>query len=196
MRKQPTADQGPSGRSATPTAVRRSGPVSRIYRLTLAALLVLGAYSLFLDGSPGFDPSTGAEPGFWILAAAAIPVAFREFPQRLIGHRWSSRLLVGVGVLLILGAAVAVAVEGRVWASPFTTLVFGAVLAASLLVATTLVLSTLTGTPGCDVGALEELVRRIDGTFNPDDLPNHPCGAGFHRLDAWESRQAWRRHHR
>jgi hypothetical protein len=81
---------------------------------------------------------------------------------------------------------------GVLWTAPLTTLVYGAVLAGASLTAAALVLSVLLGTPGCDVGALEEAVRRLRGTFDPDDVPVYWCIVGLHRIDAWEARHARR----
>lgn len=170
------------------SAIRRTGPVSRTYRLALVALLVWGAVSIFLDGRPGFAPSTIREPGFWVLAVVLPHLVF-EMPRRVVGARWGRRTAIAFGVLLIAAAAVAVAREGVLWTAPLTTVVYGVVLAGAFVTAAALVLSVFLGTPGCDVGALEEAVRRLRGTFDPDNAPVYWCIVGLHRIDAWESRR-------
>ena len=170
------------------SAIRRTGPVSRIYRLVLVALLMWGAISIFLDGRPGFATSTIREPGFWVLAIV-LPHLIFEIPRRVAGARWGRRVAIAFGVLIIATATVAVTRDGVLWTAPLTTVVYGAVLAAALLTAAALVLSVFLGTPGCDVGALEEAVRRLRGTFDPNDAPVYWCIVGLHWIDAWESRQ-------
>jgi hypothetical protein len=49
------------------------------------------------------------------------------------------------------------------------------------------------GTPGCEIGALTEVIHRARRDWRSDAAHVHSCPAGLHRLDAWESRQAWRR---
>jgi hypothetical protein len=93
------------------------------------------------------------------------------------------------GILVIATAAVAVVREGVLWTAPLTTVIYGAVLAGALVTAVALVLSVFLGTPGCDVGALEEAVRRLRGTFDPDNVPVYWYIVGLHRIDAWESRR-------
>jgi L-lactate permease len=74
------------------------------------------------------------------------------------------------GVLVVATAAVALVREGMLWAAPLTTVVYGAVLVGAFVTAAALLLSVFLGTPGCDVGALEEAVQRL-GHIRPQRRP-------------------------
>ncbi len=172
--------------------VWRTGPVSRIYRLGLAVLLGLSAYSLILAGPGGFSqPDSAAEPGVWILTGFAL-FAVRDAAATVLGARWGGRALAGM-VALLAGAVIAALVgQGSLWAAPVTWLLYGLDLTFALAIGTAMVVSILVGTPGCELGAVRELVLRLQGRFDPRQVEAHACGAGFHQLDRWEARQPWR----
>jgi hypothetical protein len=166
--------------------------VSRLYRLGLAVLLGLSAYSLILAGPGGFSqPDSAQEPGVWILTGFAL-FAVRDAAATVFGPRWGRRALAGM-VVLLAGAGIAALVgPGSLWAAPVTWLLYALDLTFAVAIGTAMVVSILVGTPGCELGAVRELVLRLQGRFDPRQVQAHACGAGFHQLDRWEARQPWR----
>jgi hypothetical protein len=186
----PTTRQ--QGNASGARGMWRTGPVSRIYRLGLAVLLGLSAYSLILAGPGGFSqPASAEEPGVWILTGFAL-FAVRDSAATVLGPRWGRRALAGT-VALLAGAGIAALVaEGSLWAAPVTWLLYGLDLTFAIAIGTAMVVSIVVGTPGCELGAVRELVLRLQGRFDPRQVEAHACGAGFHQLDRWEARQPWR----
>ena len=185
----PTARQG--GAASGATHAWRTGPVSRSYRLGLAVLLGLSAYSLILAGPGGFSqPDTAQEPGVWILTGFAL-FAVRD-AAAMFGPRWGGRALAAMVALLAVAGTAALAADGSLWAAPVTWLLYGLDLTFAVTIGVAMVVSIVVSTPGCELGAVRELVLRLQGRFDPGQVQAHACGAGFHQLDRWEARQPWR----
>jgi hypothetical protein len=186
----PTARQQ-AGESGA-TWVWRTGPVSRSYRLGLAVVLGLSAYSLILAGPGGFSqPDSAEEPGVWILTGFAL-LAVRDAAATAVGPRWGGRALAGTLALLAVAGAAALAAEGSLWAAPVTWLLYGLDLTFAIVIGAAMLVSIVVGTPGCELGAVRELVLRLQGRFDPGQLQAPACGGGLHQLDRWEARQPWR----
>jgi hypothetical protein len=186
----PTARQEGSGSGAT--RVWRTGPVSRAYRLGLAVVLGLSAYSLILAGPSGFSqPDSAQEPGVWILTGFAL-FAIRDAAATVFGPRWSGRALTGMVGLLAAAGVAALAADGSLWAAPVTWLLYGLDLTFAIAIGAAMLVSIVMGTPGCELGAVRELVQRLQGRFDPRQIEVHACGGGLHQLDRWEARQPWR----
>jgi hypothetical protein len=166
--------------------------VSRSYRLGLAVLLGLSAYSLILAGPGGFSqPDTAEEPGVWILTGFAL-FAVRDAAATMFGPRWGGRALAAMVALLAVAGTAALAADGSLWAAPVTWLLYGLDLTFALAIGVAMVVSVVLGTPGCELGAVRELVLRLQGRFDPGQVQAHACGGGLHQLDRWEARQPWR----
>lgn len=164
----------------------------RTYRLGLAALLGWTASSLIMAGHGGFSqPDSAAEPGVWILTGFAL-FAIRDAAATVFGPRWSGRALTGMVALLAVAGVAALAADGSLWAAPVTWLLYGLDLTFAIAIGAAMVVSIIVGTPGCELGAVRELVLRLQGRFDPRQVQAHACGAGFHQLDRWEARQPWR----
>jgi hypothetical protein len=174
------------------TRVWRTGPVSRLYRLGLAVLLGLSAYSLILGGPGGFSqPDTAQEPGVWILTGFAL-LAVRDAAATAFGPRWGGRALAAIVALLAVAGAAALAADGALWATPFTWLLYGLDLTFAIAIGAAMLVSIVVGTPGCELGGVRELVLRLQGRFDPRQVRAPACGGGLHQLDRWEARQLWR----
>jgi len=166
--------------------------VSRSYRLGLAVLLGLSAYSLILAGHGGFSqPDSAEEPGVWILTGFAL-FAVRDAAATAFGPRWGGRALAGMLALLAVAGVAALAADGSLWAAPVTWLLYGLDLTFAVVIGAAMLVSIVVGTPGCELGAVRELVLRLRGRFDPGQVQAPACGAGFHRVDRWEARQPWR----
>jgi hypothetical protein len=186
----PTARQEAGGSGAT--WVWRTGPVSRLYRLGLAVLLGLSAYSLILAGPGGFSqPDSAQDPGVWILTGFAL-FAVRDAAATVVGPPWGGRALGGMLALLAVAGAAALAADGSLWAAPFTWLLYGLDLTFAIAIGAAMLVSIVVGTPGCELGAVRELVLRLQGRFDPRQVQAPACGGGLHQLDRWEARQPWR----
>ncbi len=60
-----------------------------------------------------------------------------------------------------------------------------------VVVALALLVAVVLGTPGCEIGVVHELVRRLRG--EADGTEALFCVVGLHQLDAWETRRPWHR---
>jgi hypothetical protein len=86
----------------------------------------------------------------------------------------------------------ALAADGSLWAAPVTWLLYGLDLAFAVAIGAAMLVSIVVGTPGCELGAVRELVLRLQGKFDPRQVQAPACGGGLHQLDRWEARQPWR----
>jgi hypothetical protein len=187
-----TPDARQEVRGSGATRVWRIGPVSRGYRFGLAVLLGLTAYSLILGGPGGFSqPDTAKEPGVWIVTGFAL-FAVRDAAATILRSRWGGRAMVGMVALLAVAGAAALTVDGSLWAAPFTWLLYGLDLTFAVAIGMAMLVSIVVGTPGCELGAVRELVLRLQGRFDPGQVEAPACGGGLHQLDRWEARQPWR----
>lgn len=145
-------------------------------------------YNLWVDRLAIFSPSDGLlEPGLLLVTGLAVHGVY-VFTD-LFG--WAKRSLAGLGVLAVAAAVVTVVRAGTLWAGPFTWLVWGLDISWMAVLAIAALLATVLGTPGCEIGALRALVRRLRGSVD-DDKPMF-CIVGLGTLDRWERRRAWSR---
>lgn len=174
-----------------PGSPGRTGPVGRAGRLLIAAALGWLA-AQWIEAGPGWfsQPRTAGNPWVWAVTVLAVYTVVVQIAEVGFGHRWRLRVAAGLAVLGTAAGVVAMIASGGLWATPFTDLVYWFDL--TYLVTTTLafLVSVVLGTPGCEVGAIAQLYRRIRGESNPEAMW---CVVGLHRLDAWEARQPWRR---
>jgi hypothetical protein len=70
---------------------------------------------------------------------------------------------------------------------PLTTLLYWFDVGFLIAVAISYLIAAFLGTPGCEVGGLGELIRRLRGVPDPADHEAMWCIAGIHHLDQWES---------
>lgn len=166
------------------TSTLRTGPVGRAARVVLAALLGWAVYDLWVDRQAIFTPSEGLlDPGLLLLTGLMVHAVY-VFAD-VFG--WGRRSLAGLGVLAVLAAVLAVALESTLWAGPFTWLVWGLDITWLAVVVLAALIAAVAGTPGCEMGALRALMRRVGGSAD-DDEPMF-CIVGLRALDGWERRQ-------
>lgn len=94
--------------------------------------------------------------------------------------------LAGFVGLTGVAALASVVFSGAVWAAPLTWLASGlwlAIFATGLLLG---LLQAILRTPGCETGAVRDLVGRLQGTGGQENADR--C-IGLHRVDAWEARR-------
>lgn len=166
----------------------RTGPVGRLARLVLAAGLGWVAYDLWVDRMfifAGTDPLR--DPGLWLLTGLVVYGVHST--AALVG--WGRRALGVLAVLVVAAVAVTIAVAGTVWTGPLTWLMWGLDMTALSFFVVLLLAAVRTGTPGCEIGLLRELIRRRRGEADADK-PLF-CLVGLRELDAWERRMPWHR---
>lgn len=61
-----------------------------------------------------------------------------------------------------------------------------------MLTAIGALISLALGTPGCEYGAIGELIRRLRGVPEPERADPMWCIFGMHALDRWEARRSAR----
>ena len=179
----------------------RTGPVGRLARLVLVAVLVASFVSIADQGGPGSfrGPSNLLEPSLLVLDAImlALFVNLVAVIARMMGGiGFASRSRGLAVVVLVVAVSVAAvtsqAAHGTVWDSPLSDLVwwFDAVMLAETIVA--LLLAIAVGLPGCEIGVWPFLVARLHGEQPP--LRPVGCVVGLHLIDEWEAhrRQASR----
>jgi len=162
----------------------RTGPIGRLARILLAALLGWLAYDLWVDRSFIFAE---AEPGVLILTGLAAYGVHHT--GALIGR--GRQALAVLAATATVSAATALVIEGRIWAAPLNWFVWGLDLGILVFVAVALLAAVALGTPGCEVGVLRELPRLL--RRGPKRAEVVSCLAGLHQLDAWEARRPWHR---
>lgn len=162
----------------------RTGPVGRLVRLLLAAVLGWLAYDLWVDRA---FILAEAEPGILVLTALA--VYGLHHIAGLVG--WGRQVLAVLAVTATASAAVALVLAGAIWAAPLTWLVWGVDLGVLVVVVLALLMAVVIGTPGCEIGVFRELLRRLRGEADGGEALF--CVAGLHQIDAWEARRSWRR---
>ena len=173
------------------TAHRRTiGPVGRLCRLLLTAVMAFSAGLIAYAGTSGFsEDGPGDAP--WFVIGAGIYYGLYQTAASGFGRRWGIRTVIAFAVVLIAAGAAALAFEGELWATPLTWLLYGFVLGFLILTAIGGLVSLALGTPGCEFGALGELIRRLRGVPEPEGgAAPMWCIFGMHRLDQWEARRS------
>lgn len=167
---------------------RRSGPVSRLYRLAIAVLLGWGVLGLLGEGLTGFSEApVPRQPTLWILTAVAF-LGLHDGAEMWLGGRGRLAVTI-VGGALIAAAGVSLLGSGQLWDAPLTWLVYAFDLAMAGLVSVANLVSIVLGTPGCELGALSELLARLRGRYDAHAPTLHSCSGGLDGLDRWESRR-------
>jgi hypothetical protein len=133
---------------------------------------------------------TLANPWLWFIIGTGIYYGLYETPAGGFGRRWGLRTVVAFGVVVIGAGAATVVAEGELWAAPLTWVLFGLVVGFLGLTAIAELLSMVLGTPGCEFGALGELIRRLRRVPEPGDADPVWCILGLHQLDEWEARRS------
>jgi hypothetical protein len=162
--------------------------VGRVVRLALGAVLGWVVYDLWVDRLAIFTPSDGLlDPGLVLLTALMLHGVYMF--AGVFG--WGGRSLGVLGVLAVVTAVLTVALEGTLWAGPFTWLVWGLDITWLAVIVIAALMAAVAGTPGCEIGALRALVRRVRGPVD-DDQPMF-CIVGLRALDGWERGRSWMR---
>ena len=184
-----------AGRTAAGTY--RTGPIGRLARLTLAAVLGLSLSSIVDEGGiVGFrSPSILTELSVWFLDAVMLVLfvyLVGQLATALVGdqaaRRWRFRALAALAAVMMVAALSGQAFFGAVWGFPLADLVwaFDVVMLIETIVA--LLLAIALGTPGCEVGVWRELIARARHQASaPSAGP--ACIVGLDLLDAWEARR-------
>jgi hypothetical protein len=171
----------------------RTGPVGRLVRFAYSVGIGLVVYGLWRTGISNFsEPEILGQTGFWLITAVVVHTLY-NLPAQLVGSEWGRRVLLGFLAMALVAAVLAATTAGTPWASPLTWLVFVVELATVAVVGLAMVLSTILGTPGCEFGALRELVAHLRREYDPQQSEALGCVVGLRRIDAWEARQPWRR---
>jgi hypothetical protein len=177
----------------------RLGPVGGVVRLLLAVLLGSTVYDLWVDREfifgrpdPGTDsPGWVADPlsdlSLWVLTALMVWAIYEV--AGFVG--WGKRVFTALGLLGLAAIVVALATAGTVWAAPVTWLVWGVDVGMAAVVAVTFLVAVVLRLPGCELGVLRRLARRL--RQDPEEGRPMFCVIGLHKLDAWESRRRWHR---
>lgn len=168
----------------------RIGPVGRTARALGAVVMAAFAYEWGEAGMTWFSrPSTPANPMVWVVAGLAVYYGLYQFSDFSFGHPWGKRVVIGFAGILGTVIVATVGIQGGLWATPLTWVLYW--LSVSFLIAVTIsyLVALFLGTPGCEVGGLAELVRRLRQPSQPDQAEAMWCVAGLHRLDEWEARR-------
>ena len=176
------------------TLQARTGPTSRTSRVLMAAATGWFAVEWATYGIGRFSQTkTLANPWFWFIIGTGIDYGLYQTAASGFGRRWGIRTVVAFAVAVIGAGAAAIGAEGELWAAPLTWLLFGLVVGFLALTAIGALISLALGTPGCEFGALGELIRRLRGVPEPQGADAMWCVFGMHRIDAWEARRSMER---
>lgn len=148
---------------------RRLGPVSTACRLALTGVTAWSAVNWTSSGIGWFSRTTTiTDPGIWLLIALGTYYGLYQTAAGGFGRRWGIRTLVAFALVLGGAGAAAVVTEGELWGPPLTWLPYGLVLWLFVTTAIAGPISLAQGTPGCEFGALGELIRRLRGVPEPE----------------------------
>jgi hypothetical protein len=157
--------------------------LGRIVRLAFGALLLWTLYSMFTNGLSLFSLTRPPRSiGFWLFVGTAlhytpyvVNIGFRKDWRRK-----PQLLVVGVAAVLI---AVDLVGYGTWWAPPLGTFVWLWLVYFSTRLGVSFVLSTLLGTPGCEMRSIPHLWSLITG----HETKEHYCPGPLGRIDRWET---------
>lgn len=177
----------------TGTEVPRIGPVGRLVRVFGAVIMALFGFDWLEAGMTWFgNPSTPSHAWVWVVTGLAAYYGLHQLPESGLGRPWGERTLAAAGVVVAAAALATLTLNGELWAPPLTTLLYGLDVTFLFVVAISYVVAVFLGTPGCEVGGLGELIRRLRGVPHAADHEAMWCIVGIHCLDAWEAER--RRH--
>lgn len=172
----------------TAEAPPRTGPVGRIARAVGAVVIGAVAYEWIEAGMEWFSrPSTPANPMVWAVTILAVFYGLYQFPDFAFGRPWGKRAVIGFMGIFTTMVVATVAIQGELWATPLTAVLYWLAVSFLIAVALSYVVAVFLGTPGCEVGGLAELIRRIRHRSHSDDHEAMWCIAGLHHLDRWEA---------
>jgi hypothetical protein len=167
---------------------QRIGPIGRLVRALGAVVMALFAFDWLEAGMAWFgQASTPSNPWVWVVTGLAASYGLHQLPDSGFGRPWGERVLATVGGLFVLIAVVTLSLHGELWAPPLTTSLYGLNVAFLFVVSLSYLVAVFLGTPGCEVGGLGELIRRIRGVADPANQDAMWCIAGIHGLDKWEA---------
>lgn len=172
-----------------PQAARqRIGPIGRLVRVFGAVIMALFAYDWLEAGMTWFgQASTPSNPWVWAVTGLAAYYGLHQLPDSGFGRPWGERVLATVGGLLVLIAVVTLSLHGELWAPPLTNALYGFNVAFLFVVSLSYLVAVFLRTPGCEVGGLGELIRRLRGVPDPANHDAMWCAVGIHCLDQWEA---------
>jgi hypothetical protein len=165
----------------------RIGPIGRVARVFGAVIMALFAFDWLEAGITWFGrSSTPGNPAVWVVTGLGAYYGIHQLPESAFGRPWGERVLATAGGLLVVTALVTLGLHGELWAPPLTTALYGFDVAFLFVVSLSYLVAVFLRTPGCEVGGLGELIRRLRGAPNSTDHEAMWCIAGIHRLDQWE----------
>jgi len=170
------------------TAIRRTGPVGRVVRVLGTALMAWFVFQWLEAGMTWFSsPSTPANLWVWAVTGLAVYYGLYQLPESGFGRPWGVRVVATSGGILAAVAVVTLAVQGEPWAAPLTGVLYGLNVGFLIAVTVSYLVAVFLGTPGCEVGGLGELIRRLRHEPNLDNQDAMWCIAGLNSLDRWEA---------
>ncbi|MPZ70181.1 MAG: hypothetical protein GEU71_11740 [Actinobacteria bacterium] len=128
--------------------------------------------------------TTPANPWVWIVTGLAIYYSLYQLPSTGFGAAWGRRVAVVFGAVVAATAVFTLLGNGELWAAPLTWLLYGLATGFLILVTISFVIAVILGTPGCEIGGLAELIRRLRGDTGAEAMW---CIVGLHRIDEWEA---------
>ncbi len=173
------------------TTPPRSGVVGRLVRVLYGAVMAWFAFQWAEAGLTWFsEPTTPANPWVWIVTGLGIYYGLYQLPASSFGAPWGRRVVSIYLTLLATAAVTAVLTQGDLWAAPLTWLLYGLDVGLVVVATIAFLVAVVLGTPGCEMGGLAELIRRLRGASNAEATEGIWCIGGLHKLDEWET--GWR----
>lgn len=170
------------------TEIPRIRPIGRLARIVGAVIMSLFALDWLQAGMTWFgESSTPANLGVWVVTGLAAYYGLHQLPESGFGKPWGQRTLAVSGVVVAVAAVATISLHGGLWAPPLTTLLYWFDVGFLIAVAISYLIAAFLGTPGCEVGGLGELIRRLRGVRDAADHEAMWCIAGIHHLDQWEA---------
>jgi hypothetical protein len=165
-----------------PGTLRPPGIVGRMIRLLFGVMLLSALLQMLGSGASLF--SLAAAPrgwSFWVFVA----IAFHVTPYVVnigFSKNWRRKPQLFVAVVAAALIAVDLAVYGTWWAPPLGTFVWLWLVYFSAHLGVSFMLSTILGTPGCEMRAIPHLWTILSGRSTKE----HYCPGPFDQIDKWE----------
>ena len=172
-----------AARFQKPGSLERPGPVGRLTRLVFGVGCLYFVFSLLENGSERMISRVPDALSLWVMMFLGFYL-FSYIINIGFTRSWGRRPR-----LLVIVAAAAMAVlslfsNGKLWGPPLGWFVFLWLLYVYGHLGISFIISSVIGTPGCEMRAIPHLWTVISG----HETPEHHCPAGpLSGIDAWEA---------
>lgn len=168
---------------ATDTPLAPAGILTRIGKFVAGTLQLLVIYILITNPELAQSSEPWSGPGLWVAAGLALLLLVWSVDLGFKGQ-WGRRVLGGVLVLLVAGAAYGLATSGSLWSVPVSLILYATTFYVHGHMGICHVIAAIMGTPGCEMRVLPAIWAKMTGR----GVEFCACPGFWTPLDNWEHR--------